>query len=178
MKWLSAARSTFSIQRPMAVPSFKGFRSSSETASHSKRNNRSRDTNPELLLRRQLWQRGLRYRLHAKDIPGKPDIVFRAKRVVVFCDGDFWHGRDWVLRRRRLAQGANAGYWVAKIKSNIERDERVDSTLRRDGWLVIRVWEADIKSDPTGVADRMKEILDRRGEELTSPPYTTESIRI
>ena len=145
----------------MAAPSFKGLRSSSETASRSKRRNRSRDTIPELLLRKHLWRLGVRYRLHARDIQGNPDIIFRAQRVVVFCDGDFWHGRHWASRRRKLARGANAAYWVAKIKANMDRDKRRGFTLTQQGWTVIRVWETDIKDDPDGVAKKIAGVLRR-----------------
>src|SRR5512138_3396959 len=80
--------------------------------------NRRVDTGPELLLRRALWAAGVRYRLHASELPGKPDIVVRRLRIAIFCDGDFWHGRNWLKRRARLSAGWNAEYWVAKIARN------------------------------------------------------------
>ena len=106
-----------------------------------------------MLLRRALWAHGLRYRLHARDIPGTPDIVLRSAKIAIFCDGDFWHGRRWEKRERLLARGANAAYWTAKIRRNIERDRRLSQMLRREGWLVIRVWEGNVKASPDGVAD-------------------------
>jgi DNA mismatch endonuclease (patch repair protein) len=90
---------------------------------------------------------GLRFRKNVRDLPGRPDIVFRRHRVAVFCDGDFWHGRNWIQRRRKLKQGANSSYWVAKIRANIERDKRHDERLRQLGWTVVRVWEKDILAD-------------------------------
>jgi DNA mismatch endonuclease (patch repair protein) len=93
-------------------------------ASHTKRRNKARSTEVAFALRRQPWSLGLRYRSHAKDLPGKPDIVFRRQRLAVFVDGDFWHGRDWEARRRKLAAGHNASYWLAKIGYNRERDRR------------------------------------------------------
>lgn len=108
---------------------------------------RHRDTTAELLLRRAVWVSGMRYRLHRKTLPGKPDLVFVGPRVVVFCDGDFWHGRDWRTRKRRLAVGSNGRYWVAKIESNIARDARVTAALEESGWLVLRFWETDIMRD-------------------------------
>lgn len=109
---------------------------------------RSKNTKAELLLWRELWSRGIRYRLHVSGLPGKPDMVFRRQRVAVFCDGDFWHGRDGESRRARLKSGANPGYWVAKIQANIERDLRNTAALEADGWTVVRVWETDIKRSP------------------------------
>lgn len=81
-------------------------------------------------------------------IPGKPDLVFPAERVVVFCDGDFWHGRHPEERLGRLAAGHNAQYWTAKIQNNIARDERTTTWLTLAGWRVIRLWETDILGDP------------------------------
>lgn len=76
---------------------------------------------------------------------GRPDFVFRFARLVVFVDGDFWHGRRFQERRQRLQRGHNASYWIAKIASNKARDRRVTATLRREGWLVIRLWESDVR---------------------------------
>jgi DNA mismatch endonuclease (patch repair protein) len=106
-----------------------------------------------------LWRLGIRYRLHAADLPGKPDIVFRAARVVVFCDGDFWHGRRWSERREKLKRGINASYWTAKIAANMARDRRIARLLRRQGWTVVRLWETDILRDPgRGVARVLRAI--------------------
>lgn len=96
---------------------------------------------------------GLRYRLHPADLAGRPDIVFRSARIAVFCDGDFWHGRNWRSRRRKLARGANSEYWIAKIRANIDRDRARDRTLRRGGWTVVRVWESQIKLETESVAE-------------------------
>ena len=140
------------------VPRFTNFTPASETASRIKQRNRSRDTRAEVLLRKELWRRGLRYRLHASDLPGKPDIVFRSARVVVFCDGDFWHGRRWHHRREKLARGANAPYWTAKIAANVARDRRNTRALQRSGWTVIRLWETDILRDGGRAVDRVKSV--------------------
>lgn len=139
----------------MVTTSWKGFKPSSETSSRVGRGNKGRDTAPEILLRRELWRCGIRFRAHALELPGKPDIVLRAKRIVIFCDGDFWHGRDWESRRRRLARGANASYWVNKIARNIARDRQVTRDLSQSGWKVIRVWESDVLKAPIEVARRV-----------------------
>lgn len=144
------------------VPRYSKFRPASPLASAIKRRNRARDTRAELLLRRELWKRGLRYRLHDKALPGKPDIIFRSARVIVFVDGDFWHGRRWGARRARLARGANAAYWIPKIESNIARDRRTTRALHRLGWLVIRVWESAVIANTVGVAERICVTIERR----------------
>lgn len=104
------------------------------------------------MLRRALFARGLRYRVARVGLPGKPDVVFGRARVVVFCDGDFWHGRDLAARIEKLARGHNAPYWVAKITSNVERDRRVTAALEAEGWLVLRYWETDIKKNAMELA--------------------------
>jgi len=112
-------------------------------------------TRCELLLRRALWKRGLRYRLNVPGLAGRPDIVFLGARVVVFCDGDFWHGRDWQERCDKLAVGHNAAYWLKKIGGNIERDLRATAALEETGWTVLRFWETDIVKDVEGVVQKV-----------------------
>jgi DNA mismatch endonuclease (patch repair protein) len=141
------------------TPSFKGFAPVSEASSRAKRANRRRDTTPELLLRQELWKMGLRYRKNVQDLPGKPDVIFVRAKVAVFCDGDFWHGRDWPARRAKLERGANAAYWSAKIARNIERDHLNTAILEQGGWHVIRLWETDIKKDPRAAACRVRDAL-------------------
>jgi len=123
------------------------------------RGNRSRDTTPEVLLRRSLWSLGLRYRKHVTALPGHPDLVLARSRVVVFCDGDFWHGRRWHSLRHQLNSRANASYWIAKIASNRERDRRIRRQLRRAGWHVVSLWETDVVRDPSAAARRVARIV-------------------
>ena len=101
----------------------------------------------------------MRYRIHAKGIPGKPDLVFSRTRVVVFCDGDFWHGRDWLRLRRRLQRRHNADYWITKIARNRERDRNVTKLLVQDGWFVVRLWESDILREPQAAAARVRDVV-------------------
>jgi DNA mismatch endonuclease (patch repair protein) len=138
-------------QNEMKVPRFTGS-ASSERASRVKQRTPGRDTIPEVLLRRALWACGLRYRKDLRSLSGRPDIVFTRARVVVFCDGDFWHGKDWPTRKRKLLRGSNGTYWIAKIESNIRRDRRTTLTLRAEGWVVLRFWESAIKSDVALIA--------------------------
>lgn len=141
------------ILAPMPkVPRYTSFTPSSPATSETKRRNRSRDTRAEVLLRRELWKRGLRFRLHYTHLPGKPDIIFPRAKLVVFCDGDFWHGRNWKQRRSRLARGANAEYWIPKIQANIRRDRKVSQQLIAAGWKVLRFWETEVLLKPGAAA--------------------------
>ena len=101
----------------------------------------------------------MRYRKNVRELPGCPDIVFVYSRVVVFCDGDFWHGRNWEERRRKLEGGANAGYWIRKIESNMERDRRVSQELLSLGWRVVRFWESEIVEKCEAIASDLEEII-------------------
>lgn len=157
----------------MSTPSFKGLMPSSEAASRAKRANRRQDTTPEILLRRELWKMGLRYRKSPQDIPGRPDIVFRQARVAVFCDGDFWHGRNWATLRAKLEHGANAQYWLAKIARNIERDQHNTDRLKGGGWCVIRLWETDIKRDPRAAAIVVQAAVQTARQANTAPSSRT-----
>lgn len=143
-----------------STPTFDDFESSSERASETLSQVGSQDTEPELLLRKTLWARGLRYRLHRDDLPGSPDIVFPTEKIAIFCDGDFWHGRNWKERKEQLRDGANPDYWIPKIRSNIERDARQTEELEEAGWVVLRIWETDIKDDPEAAADIVEQALE------------------
>lgn len=122
----------------------------------------SKNTEPELMLRRALWKENLRYRVNYKKLPGKPDIVFTKYHLVVFCDGDYWHGHNWAIRGLNSLEEELAGYtdfWRTKILRNIARDEEVNQALRTLGWMVIRLWESDIRSDLDGCVRTVKEAL-------------------
>jgi DNA mismatch endonuclease, patch repair protein len=143
-------------------PSFNGFQTSSASATKTMQANRARGTSPERLLQQALRQLGVRYTTHVKSLLGCPDFVFRAKRTLVFCDGDFWHGRSWPKLRSSLKRRANPEYWTAKIAANRERDRRQTRALEKDGWIVIRIWEGDIRRDPKAVALQIVSVIDRR----------------
>lgn len=106
---------------------------------------RSSHTKPELVLRKKLWALGYRYRLHVKTIAGKPDIVFKGKKVAVFIDGEFWHGKNWELKKTTIKQ--NRGYWIPKIERNMARDKQNTQTLQDAGWIVLRFWQNDIMKE-------------------------------
>jgi DNA mismatch endonuclease, patch repair protein len=136
-----------------ASPSFKGLRPASALASCIGRAaSRKSSTPPELLLRRALRKQGVSHKVCVDTLPGRPDIVVSSANLAIFCDGDFWHGRNLKLRLVRLASGHNAEYWVSKIKANVQRDRRVDRLLRKEGWTPLRFWESDLRADPDRAA--------------------------
>src|SRR5689334_3181348 len=105
--------------------------------------NRPRDTGPELALRRELFARGLRYRVHRRPVPGlraQADVLFPRERVAVFVDGCFWHG----CPDHGVLPKSNREFWSAKLAGNVERDRRTDRNLNESGWLVLRVWEHEL----------------------------------
>lgn len=143
---------------------YEGLKPASAKATKSARGaSAKRDTKPEIALRGALRSVGLRgYRVDVKDLPGRPDVVFRQAQVVVFCDGDFWHGKNFEERIAKLERGHNAPYWVEKITGNVARDRRHDATLAADGWCVLRYWESDVKRQPEEIADQVKQVVDER----------------
>lgn len=120
---------------------------------------RSKDTGPERALRSELHRQGRRFFKHVAALPGKPDIVFPKHRVAVFVDGDFWHGYRFGRFAHKLSP-----YWHEKIAGNRVRDRRNFARLRRRGWIVIRIWEHDIKSDLLGCAERVNGALTSQRE--------------
>lgn len=105
---------------------------------------KGKDTSIELVLRKALWAKGYRYRKNYKGIPGRPDIVLTKYRIAIFCDGEFFHGKDWEVLKPRLEQGKNPDYWIPKIERNMERDRETDQQLLFHGWTVIHFWGKDI----------------------------------
>ncbi|WP_242858107.1 very short patch repair endonuclease [Anaerobutyricum hallii] len=105
---------------------------------------RGKDTKIEVTLRKALWQRGYRYRKNYKDLPGRPDIVLTKYKIAIFCDSEFFHGKDWEILKPKLEKGKNPDYWVKKIQRNIERDEEKDKILNFMGWTVVHFWGKDI----------------------------------
>jgi len=106
---------------------------------------KSKNTSFELLLRRELWARGLRYRANDKTVFGKPDIVFKRRKIAVFIDSEFWHGKDF-LENKNIPK-TNDEFWINKLKRNIERDKEVNAFLTNEGWLIIRIWSKDLKKN-------------------------------
>jgi len=118
---------------------------------------KSRDTKPEMQVRRVLHKMGYRYRLHRKDLPGKPDLVFGLRRKVIFVHGCFWHGHD--CKRGARQPAANADYWRAKIVKNVRRYAEQVAALEADGWAVLTLWECKLK-DEDALRQRLRAFLD------------------
>lgn len=129
----------------------------SEGTRRSMRANRSKNTAPELALRRALWAAGVRgYRLHLRSLAGKPDLVFTRVRLCVFVHGCFWHGCPVCSTQRNLKPTQNGPYWAAKIAENQRRDARNRQSLELSGWRVLVVWECELKRDLTGIVARIR----------------------
>lgn len=146
------------------TPDYSSFTPASKKASRTLSRTRKKDMKCELARRGALWHRGYRYCKHYSDVPGTPDIAFPGAKVAVFCDGDFWHGRNWEERRRKLEAGSNPGYRIPKVRRNRERDQQANHAFRAEGWTVARFWETEILDDPERVANPLVEILEEADE--------------
>jgi DNA mismatch endonuclease (patch repair protein) len=124
---------------------------------------RAKDGKAEIRLRKELHARGYRYRLHSKKLMGKPDIVFSRKKIVIFVDGDFWHGRalieEGVQGLKKGLRTERADWWITKIKKTVQRDTYVTSELETAGWRVVRVWESDVLTDIGSALSRILKTL-------------------
>ncbi len=116
---------------------------------------RSKNTRPEMRLRKALWNAGLRYRIHRKDLPGRPDIVVKKLKIVIFVDGEFWHGYDWSTKREKIK--SNRAFWIPKIERNMQRDREVNAELAQMGYQVFRFWEHEVKKE---IGACIKQVLD------------------
>ena len=105
---------------------------------------KSKDTSIEVSLRRALWKKGYRYRKNYDELPGKPDIVLTKYKIVIFCDGELFHGKNWEVHKPKLLKGNNPDFWVKKIERNMKRDDENDKKLLFLGWTVIHFWGNDI----------------------------------
>ena len=106
---------------------------------------RGKNTKPELAFRKALWHAGYRYRIDYKKLIGKPDIVLKKYKTVVFIDGEYWHGHNWEERKPKIK--TNRGFWIPKIERNIQRDQEVNQKLQEIGYTVFRFWEGQVKKD-------------------------------
>lgn len=115
---------------------------------------KNKDSEIELLLRKELWSRGLRYQKNSKKVFGKPDIVFIGKKIAVFCDSEFWHGYDWENKKNEIK--SRREFWIPKIERNMQRDIEVTEKLQSDGWTVLRFWGKEIKKNVIACADEIE----------------------
>lgn len=118
-----------------------------EQRRHNMQSIKGQNTKIEILLRKALWNKGYRYRKNYTKLPGKPDIALTKYKIAIFCDGEFFHGKEWDALEGRLKKGKNAEFWIGKIKRNMERDDEVNKMLAYKGWTVIRFWGDDIKKN-------------------------------
>ncbi len=133
------------------------FKNVTPSRSHTMRSIKGKNTSIEIKLRKALFARGLRYRINYKNLPGSPDIIFPNKKVAIFCDSDFWHGKT--LRQKKKTLKNNRRYWIRKIQDNIERDKRNNRDLKALGWQVTRFWETDIQNNFDKVIKKLLKIL-------------------
>ena len=133
------------------------FKDVPKTRSKTMRAIKGKNTSIEIALRKELYRRGFRYRINYNKLPGKPDIVFIGKKVAIFCDSEFWHGKNWNEKKKRIK--TNREYWIPKIERNIERDKQVTQELKEEGWIVLRFWETDIKKSKNKVVSSIIEVL-------------------
>lgn len=116
---------------------------------------RAKNTKPEIKLRKALWAIGLRYRIHDKKLPGTPDIVLKKYKLAIFVDGEFWHGKDWEIKKKKIS--TNRDYWIPKIENNMMKDKLATEKLQLMGFTVFRCWSTELNAN---IGITVKSILD------------------
>lgn len=137
----------YELPKVIKVPRFEedaGFYTTKERSRLMSRI-KGKNTTPELSLRKALWEKGVRYRIDFALLPGKPDIVISKYKIVIFVDGEFWHGYKWEEKRKRIK--SNRGFWIPKIERNIQRDRNNNERLELMGYTVFRFWESEVKKN-------------------------------
>ena len=127
--------------------------------SENMRRIRSKNTKIEIALRKALWHKGYRYRKNYEALPGKPDIVLTKQKIAIFCDSEFFHGKDWEILKPQLEHGKNGEFWIKKISRNRERDDEVNKQLLFLGWTVIRFWGKDIIKNTDECVKVVEEVI-------------------
>jgi DNA mismatch endonuclease (patch repair protein) len=138
------------------VKSKHGFETTKER-SDLMRKIKAKNTTPEIILRKALWNEGIRYRKENKGIIGNPDIVIKKYRLAIFIDGEFWHGFNWKEKKEKIK--SNREYWIKKIEKNIARDKLNNQLLKEQNWIVLRFWEHEIKRDLKKCVEKVKNDL-------------------
>lgn len=134
-------------EKPIKVPRFheSGGFYTTKLRSKTMSKIRGKDTKPELLLRKALWAKNIRFRMHDKTLPGRPDIVIKKYRLAIFVDGEFWHGKDWDRKKGQIK--SNRAFWIPKIERNMQKDQIANEQLRDMGYTVFRFWSNEIKKN-------------------------------
>jgi DNA mismatch endonuclease (patch repair protein) len=128
-----------------------------EQISFNMRQIKNKDSQIEILLRKELWKRGYRYRKNVNKIIGKPDIVFTKEKIAVFCDSEFWHGYNWNEKKYEIK--TRKEFWIPKIERNIERDKEVNKILKKQRWTILRFWGETIINNTIKCADKIENII-------------------
>lgn len=134
-----------------------------EQISYNMRQVKNKDSVIELALRKELWNRGLRYRKNVNSVYGKPDIAFIGKKIAVFCDSEFWHGYNWKERKKDFK--SHQEFWIPKIERNMERDAEVTVKLESEGWTVLRFWGNEIKKNTAYCADIIEKAFKEKDQQ-------------
>ncbi len=137
----------YSYPEDIEVPRFNEANGFYTTPLRSKIMSRikGKNTKPEILLRKALWGQGIRYRKSPTNLPGKPDIVIRKYHLVIFVDGEFWHGYDWENKKHTIK--SNRGFWIPKIERNMLRDKQHTELLQKMGFIVLRFWQKEVEKE-------------------------------
>jgi len=120
---------------------------------------KSTETKSEILLRKELWKVGIRYRINVRKLPGCPDIVIKKNKLIVFVDGEFWHGFNWKIKKERIK--TNRDFWIPKIERNMQRDKQNNIDLEKMGFTVLRFWEHQVKKDLVNCVKKIKQLAVR-----------------
>lgn len=144
------------VEKTKTILSKHGFLTTSERSRIMQRIHGT-ETRPEVELRRRLRSLRLSFDQHDRQLPGTPDFVFKRGKIVVFLDGDFWHGYNWSTRKKSITR--NRKYWIKKIETNMRRDRRNRLRLQRSGWKVVRIWDHDLKKNPARCLGRICQAL-------------------
>ncbi|WP_316844867.1 very short patch repair endonuclease [Pedobacter psychrodurus] len=134
-------------EETIQVPRFEesaGFYTTAKRSSNMSKI-RAKNSLPELKLRKALWAKCIRFRIHPDNFPGKPDLIINKYRLAIFVDGDFWHGYNWEEKKTTLK--TNSKFWIPKIERNMQRDRHINEQLNAKGYTVMRFWEHDVKEN-------------------------------
>jgi len=147
------------------VKSKHGFETTKER-SDLMRKIKAKNTTPEIILRKALWNEGIRYRKENKEIIGNPDIAIKKYKLAIFIDGEFWHGYNWHEKKNKIK--SNREYWIKKIERNIVRDKKYNQLLKEQNWIVLRFWEHEIKKELNKCVEKVKDAIALQSSILAS----------
>lgn len=159
-------KKSYDIEEDIKVPRFEesaGFYTT-KVRSANMAKIKSKNSLPELVFRKALWAKNIRYRIHKKQLPGKPDLVINKYRLAVFVDGDFWHGYQWDKKREKIK--TNSQFWIPKIERNMQKDRFVNRNLKAMGFTVMRFWEHEIKNNLNACVNQVELYIEASKENI------------